>query len=265
MSSLEGKTIVVTGAASGIGAATAALVTQRGAKVIALDRALVTENCVQYIEIDLLDDASIRQAVGLVSGEVDAVCNIAGVPPTLPPLIVLQANVIGQLLFTEQIAPKIRAGGVIVNAASLAGNNWPSTLETSTALLKISKMVDVSAFIEEYEVSEENCYELSKEAIIVWTKMSWNKYQDRNIRMNSVSPSATKTPILQDFLDTVAARLKKKGALGIPGMPGPGTAEDVAAIFAFMCSDDSRWLNGQNIIADGGLHAARSCQAMGLG
>ncbi|MEM8860162.1 MAG: coniferyl-alcohol dehydrogenase [Chloroflexota bacterium] len=263
MSSLDGKTIIVTGAASGIGAATAALLTERGARVVAFDRSPVMENCVQYIEIDLSSEESIANAAAQFYGTADVLLNISGVPPTVPPLTVLQVNVTGQLLFTDAIVSKIKDGGVIVNAASLAGNNWINTLEASTALLKVKQMADVAAFIEEYGVSEENCYELSKEAIIVWTKQSWNRYQDRGIRMNAVSPSATKTPILQDFIDTVAARLKNK-APGIDGLPGPGTAEDIAGVFAFMCSDDSRWLNGQNLIADGGLHAARSCQALGI-
>ena len=265
MSSLDGKTIIVTGAASGIGAATAALLTQRGAQVIAFDRHPVTENCVQYVEIDLSSEVSIKNAAAQFEGKADALCNIAGVPPTMPPLTVLQVNVTGLLLFTEQIVPKLSDGASIVNAASLAGSGWRDTIEESTALLKITNMLDIPAYIEKFEITEDNCYELSKEAIIVWTIQSWNRWQNRGIRVNAVSPSATQTPILEDFMITVAARLKKKGALGIPGLPGPGTAEEIAAVFAFLCSEDSRWLNGQNIVADGGLHAARTCQQLGIG
>ena len=117
--------------------------------------------------------------------------------------------------------------------------------------------------MQKHNVDEENCYELSKEAVIVWTMQCWNRWRDRGIRMNAVSPSATKTPILDDFMQTVAVRQMGKVA-PIEGLPGPGSAEEIAAVFAFMCSDDSRWLNGIEIVADGGLAAARTSQRMDL-
>ena len=100
---MDGKTVIVTGAASGIGAATAKLLTERGASVIAFDRNPVTENCTQYIAIDLADEASIGAAVAQFDGKADALCNIAGLPPTMSPEMVLKVNVIGLQLFTEQM------------------------------------------------------------------------------------------------------------------------------------------------------------------
>ena len=260
---MKGKTIIVTGAASGIGAATAKLLTERGASVIAFDRNPVTEYCDQYIAIDLSNEASIVDAVAQFDGKADALCNIAGLPPTMPPELVLQVNVVGLQLFTEQIIPKLNRGAAIVNAASLAGAAWRQTVEKSKTLLEIRSMDAVAAFIEAHGVTEDDCYELSKEAVIVWTMQCWSRWKAQGIRMNAVSPSATKTPILQDFLETVAVRQKAKVA-PIAGLPGPGSAENIAPVIAFLCSDDSRWLNGINIIADGGLAAARIGQQMGF-
>lgn len=251
---MQGKTIIVTGAASGIGAETAKLLTERGANVIALDRNPVTENCVQYIPIDLMDEASIINAVAQIDGNPDALCNIAGVPPTVAPDIVLKVNVTGTILFTEQVVEKLNDGASIVNVASLAGAGWRQSLDRSNAIVQIKSMDGIT---------EEDCYEFSKEAVIVWTKKCWNTWSDRDIRVNSVSPSATKTPILQDFMETVAARLKKK-APGMEGLPGPGAPEDVATAIAFLCSDDSKWVRGVDLVVDGGLFAARMGQAMGF-
>lgn len=260
---MQGKTIVVTGAASGIGAATAKLLTERGASVIAFDRNPVTENCDQYIEIDLASEASIAAAVAQFEGKADALCNIAGVPPTVSPELVLQVNVVGLQLFTEAMIPKLDDGASIVHVASLAGAAWPTTLEKSKALLKLRSMNEVAGFIAEFGVTDEDSYELSKEAIIVGTMQSWNRWRDRGIRVNAVSPSATRTPILGDFLETVAVRQKAK-VQPMEGLPGPGLAEDIAPVVAFLCSDDSRWLNSINIVADGGLFAARTGQRMGF-
>ena len=154
-------------------------------------------------------------------------------------------------------------GAAIVNVASLAGAAWRTTVEKSKALLAVGSMDGISAFIEEHEVDQENCYELSKEATIVWGMQCWNRWEDRGIRVNTVSPSATKTPILGDFMTTVAVRQKAK-VKPMEGLPGPGSAEDIAPIIAFLAGDDSRWLNGTNIIADGGLFAARTGQMMGF-
>ena len=260
---MNGKTVIVTGAASGIGAATAKLLTERGASVIAFDRHPVTENCEQYIAIDLSNEASIAAAVEEFDGKADALCNIAGVPPTVSPELVLQVNVVGLQLFTELMIPKLNHGAAIVNAASLAGAAWRTTIEKSKALLTVRTMDGVAAFIAEHGVTQEDCYELSKEAVIVWTMQSWNRWQERGIRVNAFSPSATKTPILNDFMETVAVRQQAK-VEPMEGLPGPGSVEQIAPIVAFLCSDDSRWLNGTNIIADGGLFAARTGQLMGF-
>ena len=260
---MNNKTIIVTGAASGIGAETAKLLTERGASVIAFDRTPVTENCDQFIQIDLSNEASIAAAVAQFDGKADAICNIAGVPPTVPPIPVLQVNFIVLRMFTELLIPKLNDGASIVNIASLAGMGWQQTVEKSKALFEVRSMDGVADFVEAHDIHQENCYEFSKEALIVWTMQSWNRWKARGIRVNAVSPSATRTPILDDFMQTVAVRVKAR-TQGMTDRPMPGAAEDIAPIIAFLCSDDSRWLNGVNILADGGLFAATASFQMGL-
>ena len=204
------KRIIVTGAASGIGAESAKLLTERGATVIAMDRNKVDQNCDQFIQIDLSDADSIASAAEQIEGKADALCNIAGVPPTLPPVPVIQVNFVGLRMLTELCIPKLNQGASIVNVSSLAGINWQASMEKSKALFEIRSMEEVEGFIEEHQITEEDCYEFSKEALTVWTMKSWNRWQDQGIRVNAVSPSATKTPILGDFMETVAARLKAK-------------------------------------------------------
>ncbi|MFK7802547.1 MAG: coniferyl-alcohol dehydrogenase [Anaerolineae bacterium] len=260
---LKNKTIVATGISSGIGAATAKLLKERGATVIGLDLNVTTENCDQFIQIDLSKEASIISACSQIKGGIDSILNIAGVPPTMPPIPVLQVNFTGLRMFTELLIPKTNQGSSIVNVASLAGMGWQKTIEQSKALFEIESMDRIGQFCEDHDIDEENCYEFSKEALIVWTMQSWNRWKDKGIRINAVSPSATHTPILSDFMETVAVRAKK-AVEGMADRPQPGQPEDIAPIIAFLASDDSRWLNGVNITAGGGLFAATAGFRMGF-
>ncbi len=252
--SVKGKTILVTGAASGIGAATAHLLKERGASVIAFDVNEPIQAYDDFIPIDLSNEASTLKAAALFAGKADALCNIAGVPPTVAPVPLLKVNVMGLIAFTKALIPKLNDNASIVNIASLAGMGWRERVNEAKALLKLSDFDELESFVTKHNISHENCYEFSKEAIIIWTMQNWNAF-GRGIRMNAISPSATHTPILEAFMQTVAVRVKAK-TQGMTERPAPGKAEDIAPIIAFLCSDDSRWLNGINLPVDGGLFAA---------
>ena len=262
MPSFAGKTIIVTGAASGIGAATADLLSSQGAKVIALDLNKPEKDYDVFIQIDLSDPDSIQNAAAQIEGKADALCNIAGVPPTVAPVPLLQVNVLGLIAFTKAVVPKLNDNASIVNIASLAGMGWRQRIESCKAILALEDFNAIESFNAEHKITQENCYEFSKEAIIIWTMQEWNGF-GRGIRMNALSPSATQTPILQDFMETVAVRVKARTE-GMVNRPSPGKAEDIAPIIAFLCSDESSWLKGVNIPVDGGLFAAMQKHTLGF-
>ena len=260
--SVKGKTVIVTGAASGIGAATADLLKARGASVIAFDLHEPSQSYDDFIPVDLSDKTAILSAAASFTGNADALCNIAGVPPTVPPVPLLKVNVLGLIAFTHALAPKLNDSASIVNIASLAGMAWRQRVDEVKALLELNDFEKLEPFINKHGITTENCYEFSKEAIIIWTMQNW-KSLGRGIRMNAVSPSATQTPILEDFMTTVAVRVKARTE-GMTDRPPPGKPEDIAPIIAFLCSDDSRWLNGINLPVDGGLFAAMNSYQLGL-
>lgn len=262
MASVSGKTIIVTGAASGIGAATADLLSSKGAKIIALDLKEPETAYDAFIQIDLSNPDSIQKAAAQIEGKADALCNIAGVPPTVAPIPLLQVNVLGLIAFTKAVEAKLNDNASIVNIASLAGMGWRQRIESCKAILELEDFNAVESFIAEHNIDQENCYEFSKEAIIIWTIQQWNSF-GRGIRVNALSPSATQTPILQDFMETVAVRVKAKTE-GMVDRPPPGKAEDIAPIIAFLCSDESSWLKGLNIPVDGGLFAAMQKHTLGF-
>ncbi|MEM8935857.1 MAG: coniferyl-alcohol dehydrogenase [Pseudomonadota bacterium] len=249
MTDLTGKRIVVTGCASGIGAATTQTLRARGAYVIGVDRTETTE-ANEFWRTDLSDKTSIERLVDGLSENIDGLANIAGLPPTAPPEIVIKVNLVGLKYLTEGLAPKLAEGASIVNLASLAGFGWAQ----STPLIKEAEGLDfsdVAAFVEANGIDKEQgrSYFFSKEAIIAWTIKNRWVWRDRGIRMNCVSPGPVETPILKDFLETLGERAEEDMKV----MDRPGRPSDIAPVIAFMLSDDSAWLRGFNLCVDGGM------------
>jgi len=259
--SLENKKIVVTGAASGIGAETAKVLKAAGAKVIGVDRNEPQENVDQYIKADLADPMAIKETVEAIPAGIDALCNIAGLPPTKDRTLVLKVNFLGLRHFTELMIDKLNDNASIVNVASLAGFGWPQAGEQIKALIALRDFNGVEALCEEQGVAQEGgrSYFYSKETLIVWTMMNRWTWRDRGIRMNCISPGPVETPILPDFLETLGERAEEDMKI----MDRPGRPEDIAPVIAFLCSDGSGWLKGANIPCDGGMNQHLLCYIHG--
>ncbi len=259
--SLENKKIVVTGAASGIGAETVKTLKTQGATVIGVDRNEPKENVDQFIRADLGDPDSIAAAVDAVASGIDALCNIAGLPPTKDRVAVLKVNFLGLRHFTELMIGKLNDNASIVNVASLAGLGWPQAGEQIKAFLAHRDFNAVEAFCDENGVGNEGgrSYFFSKESLIVWTMMNRWTWRDRGIRMNCVSPGPVDTPILPDFLETLGERAEEDMKI----MDRAGRPEDIAPVIAFLCSDSSGWIRGANIPCDGGMYQHVLCNMHG--
>lgn len=255
---LQDKTIIVTGASSGIGAATAAYVAAQGANVIAVDIKPPAQLAGRFFAADLADKASIDQLVAQLPAA-DGLANIAGLPPTWPADEVLRVNLVGLKYLTEQLVPKLRDGASIVNLASLAGLGWPDSREAIIASATL-EFDDVPAFCRAYAIEGGRSYFFSKEALLVWTMQHRWTWRDRGIRMNAVSPGPVDTPILKDFVETLGARAEED----MRTMDRPGTPADIAPVVAFLLSDASAWIRGTNIPADGGMFSNVLCQTHGF-
>lgn len=247
--SFEGKKIVVTGAASGIGAETARLLKEGGAKVIGLDRNEPTVNVDQYIQVDLSDSVSIDAVVEQVESGVDGLANIAGVPPTAGRELVLKINFLGLRQLTLGLIDKLNEGASITNVASMAGFGWRQAVPACKAFIEDANYDNVLEFCDQHEIDDARSYFFGKEALIVWTMQNRWTWRDRGIRMNSVSPGPVDTPILKDFLETLGERSEEDMKV----MDRPGTPQDIGPVVAFLCSDASAWIRGCNIPCDGGL------------
>lgn len=258
---LANKTIIVTGAASGIGAETAKEVKAQGATVIGLDLNEPRSYVDQYIEVDLSDPASIETAVAQVPPGIDALCNIAGLPPTRDRVLVLKVNFLGLRHFTELMIDKLSDGASIVNVASLAGLGWPEAGQQIKNLTALRDFNAVEALCEQNDVPQEGgrSYFYTKETLIVWTMMNRWTWRDRGIRMNCVSPGPVETPILPDFVETLGERVEEDMKI----MDRNGLPSDIAPVIAFLCSDGSAWIRGANIPVDGGMYQHVLCNMHG--
>ncbi len=258
---LEGKTVVVTGCASGIGEETARVVKMLGGYVIGIDINKTEKHIDELYRADLSDKRSIKALIMALPTGIDGLANIAGLPPTAPADMVLKVNLVGLKYFTEGLIPKLGDGASIVNLASLAGFGWPDAVDQVKAAAELD-FDRVDTFIREHRVGNEGgrSYFFSKEALIVWTMQNRWTWRDRGIRMNAVSPGPVDTPILPDFIETLGERAEEDMKV----MDRPGHPNDIAPVVAFLLSDLSAWIRGTNIATDGGMSSHILCGMHGL-
>lgn len=245
--------VVVTGGASGIGAATVELLREQGAAVTVVDLpgALVPAD-VPLVACDLGDPSSIDAVLGQLDGEWTALCNIAGVPGTHDPERVIGVNFLGPRHLTNQLVERIVPGGAIVNVASTAGCMWEANLEDVTALVATEDFAAGAAWFAA-QTSSYPAYNLSKEAVIYHSMVTSATAWRRGVRVNCVSPGPVETPLLPDFEESMGKEMLDwvKGIVR-----RHATSEEVASVIAFLVGPGSSWVNGANVVVDGGFFSA---------
>jgi NAD(P)-dependent dehydrogenase (short-subunit alcohol dehydrogenase family) len=253
---LKGKKIIVTGCASGIGMETSKLIKKLGGYVIGVDVNKTDEYIDELYIADLSDKRTIEALIKALPEGADGIANIAGLPPTAPPELVLKVNFVGLRYFTENMVPKLADGASIVNLASLAGFCWSEAVDQVKASYDLG-FDNVLDFVRTHEVGSAGgrSYFFSKEALIAWTMLNRWTWRDRGIRMNAVSPGPVDTPILEDFLETLGERAEEDMKV----MGRAGTPDDIAPVVAFLLSDMTTWIRGTNIPVDGGMSSHILC------
>ena len=260
---LFGKTILVTGVSSGIGARTAELAGQLGADVIGVDMNPPNPPIASFMQADISSPEAIADLVSRLPNRIDALANVAGVSGTMGAAKTLAINFYGLRALTEALAPRLREGGAIVNVASIAGYGWRANLERAKGLVGVQGFPDTEAVAKEFGIGARDGYPVTKEALLLWTQRAAHQplFKGRGLRVNAVSPGPVSTPILKEFRTLFGdARVDDD----IARVGRVGSAPDIAPVILFLCSDGARWINGANVPVDGGLEASINAEVLGF-
>lgn len=241
-----GRTVIVTGAGSGIGRAVASRVAREGGRVVAVDvsadrltgfAASLPDADVVMVPGDITAAASIEAIVSAAGERIDALANVAGINDDFSPLHettdemwdrVIAVNLTGAFRLTRAVLPVMLAAGrgSIVNVSSEAGLRGGAS---------------------------GNAYTTSKHGVIGMTRSAAFMYGPQGVRVNAVAPGgvATGIPFPPHVSDAGRARLQPFQAL----IPTVATAEQLAASITFLLSDDGVNINGAVLASDGGWSA----------
>ncbi|HWE55452.1 MAG TPA: SDR family oxidoreductase [Acidimicrobiales bacterium] len=242
----DGKRVVVIGAATGMGAATAELVRDAGAEVVAMDIAPCTLSGVKEIRINLADRSSIDEALGQCGGPIHALFLCAGVADGTPGIE--KINFIGHRHVIDTLIANghLGRGASIGFISSAAGLGWETALTEIKEYLATPDYDSAAAWIAENGHAD---YLWSKQAICTYVAMQAFPLMKQGIRINAICPGPTDTPLAQANKDMwLGFGADYRGDVGIDA----STPMEQAYPLVFLCSDAGAAITGQTIISDAG-------------
>ena len=254
--SLDGRAALVTGAASGIGKASALLFAQEGARVLCADidedgvRSVVDEinqkqGVAESLGIDTSDEESVVAALDQTEsafGSVDIVFNNAGIAGSAWD-VTLGVNLSGVYFGLKHAAPRMakQGKGSIVNTASIAG-----------LVALHGPQVDAVPEVETMDTSGISSYVAAKHGVAGLTKQFALLFGQFNVRVNAVAPGYIETPMTASIREQEAVR---NYMANLHPLRRYGQPEEIASVVAFLASDAASFISGVVLPVDGGYTA----------
>jgi 2-keto-3-deoxy-L-fuconate dehydrogenase len=240
---LEGKRVLITAGAQGIGRATALAMAREGATVLATDINLTllveleAENGIKTAELDVTDAAAIAR-MAAAEAPFDILANVAGFVHA------------GSILDCDEKDYDFSMNLNVKSLYRMIRGFLPAMLENGGG-----SIINLSSVCSSLKgLPNRFVYGTSKAAVIGLTKQVAADYVGRGIRCNAICPGTIETPSLEDriaaFDDPEAAR---QGFIARQPMGRLGTAEEIAAIALYLAGDESAYTTGQVFVVDGGI------------
>lgn len=251
----RGKSVVVTGAASGMGEATARILVDLGAQVTALDIKPTSVAVAHSHQVDLRDPASIEEVAARIAGPVDALFSCAGLPgPPFSEWDTILVNFVGARHLAQQLVPKMPPGASISVISSSAAVGWENHIKPITALLETAGFAEAVEWLQANEKKWSwSGYAYSKYIIDAWVGWWYPELAQRGIRINCTNPGPTETammPAFQDLMgkDTVDQAVGPVGRYSTP--------EEQAWPLVCLGSPRLSYVGGTVLWTDGGWNGA---------
>lgn len=243
MNRMDGTVAVVSGAAGGIGAATAALLRAEGARVAGLD--LTAGDAAELdLACDLTDDAALRDAAIAIERALG------------PVTVVVHAAAVSEHATTLASSPAAFARIHDVNVGGAV--RLVQTFAPAMIAARRGAFVFVSSINGRFGAPGLSAYAASKGALDTLTRTLALELAEHGVRVNAVSPASIDTPLLRSSFerlpdpDEARRRNVARHPLGRLGAP-----EDVARLILFLASGEAGWITGANYAVDGGAGVAR--------
>jgi len=251
----HGKAVVVTGAASGMGEATARILVDLGATVTALDIKPATVPGARALQIDLRDRANIEEVAASIEGPVDGLFSCAGLPgPPFSEMDTILVNFVGARHLAEQLVPKMSPGSAISVISSSAAIGWQDHIKTITGLLETSGFDGAVSWLEANEKTWSwSGYAYSKYVIDAWVGWWYPELSRHGIRINCINPGPTETAMMPAFQDFAGKELvdQSVGPVGRYSTP-----EEQAWPLLCLGSPRLSYVGGAVLWTDGGWNGA---------
>lgn len=265
---LKDKTVVITGAASGMAKCAAELLLSLGAKVYAVDRNPVDLPVEMSIQGDLSRKDSIDAVVQQLPDSIDAayLCAGVGLRPNWEKFIQL-VNFIGTRYLAEKLLPKIIDGGSITFISSTGGYGWTGNIKVVREMLHTKSFEEAEAWAEAHldyfkEEGAPDPYQFSKQCLSAYVKQKCRaeEYIMRKVRINAIGPSFTATPLIADFNKAVSKDGSEKSGedemykLFLKSWNGrAGLPEEMGYPMVILGSPLCSYLSGQVLYIDFGM------------
>jgi NAD(P)-dependent dehydrogenase (short-subunit alcohol dehydrogenase family) len=249
MQRLADRVVVITGAGSGIGLASARRLAAEGAKIVAVDideaagKAAADQTGGLFVAADVTDEGQVRElfeGVAVRFGRIDVAFNNAGISPPEDDSIlttgldawrrVQETNLTSVYLCCKYVLPHMQAAGrgSVINTASFVALMGAATSQIS--------------------------YTASKGGVLALSRELGVQFARDGIRVNALCPGPVNTPLLKELFAADPERAARR-LVHVP-MGRFGEPEEIAAAVAFLASDDSSFITASSFVVDGGISGA---------